>query len=48
MANRMRVHEVDTITEARGGLAAELRELDYSASHHAWEALVELAEQAES
>ena len=57
MANRTRVQEVDTITEARRGLAAELRDLadrldgeepDYSALHDAWEVLVELAEQAES
>ena len=27
MANRMRVHEVDTITDARRELAAELRDL---------------------
>jgi hypothetical protein len=57
MADRMRFHEVDTITEARRGLAAQLRDLadrldsqepDYSALHDAWEVLVELAEQAET
>jgi hypothetical protein len=57
MANRMRLHEVDTITEARRGLVAQLRDLtdrldsqepDYSALHDAWEVLVELAEQAET
>jgi hypothetical protein len=45
MANRMRVHDVDRITEARRKLAAELRDLadrldgqepDYSALHDAW------------
>jgi len=57
MANRMRVHEVDMITEARRRLAAELRDLadrldgqepDYSALHDAWEMLVELGDQVES
>ena len=57
MANRMRVHEVDTITEARRDLAAELRnlddrldgqELDFSTLHDAWEALVELGDQVDS
>ena len=46
MANRMRVHEVDTITDARCEWAAELRVLadrldsqepDYPALHDAWE-----------
>ena len=57
MANRTRVQEVDTITEARRGLAAELRDLadrldgeepDYSALHDAWEVLVELGDEVES
>jgi hypothetical protein len=57
MADRMRLQGVDTITEARRGLAAQLRDLadrldsqepDYSALHDAWEVLVELAEQAET
>jgi hypothetical protein len=57
MANRMPVHEVDTITKARRKLAAELRDLadrldgqepDYSALHDAWEVLVELGDQVES
>jgi hypothetical protein len=57
MASRMRVHEVDRITEARRKLAAELRDLadrldgqepDYSALHDAWEVLVELGDQVES
>jgi hypothetical protein len=57
MAYRMRVHEVDTITEARRELAAELRDLtdrldsqepDYSALHDAWEVLVDLVDQVES
>jgi hypothetical protein len=57
MPNRMQVHEVDTIREARRELAAELHDLadrldsqeaDHSALHDAWEALLELAEQAES
>ena len=57
MAYRMRVHELDTVIEARRELAAELRlladrldsqEPDYSALHDAWEVLVDLADQAES
>ena len=57
MANRTGVQEVDTITEARRGLAAELRDLadrldgeepDYSALHDAWEVLVELGDEVES
>jgi hypothetical protein len=57
MPKRMRVQEVDTITQTRRGLAAELRELadrldgdepDYSALHDAWEELVELGEEVES
>ena len=57
MANRTRVQEVDTITEGRRGLAAELRDLadrldgeepDYSALHDAWEVLVELGDEVES
>jgi hypothetical protein len=48
MPNRMRVHGVDTITDARHQLAAALRQLadrldgqepDYSALHDAWEVL---------
>ena len=54
MANRMRVHEVDTITDARCEWAAELRVLadrldsqepDYPALHDAWEVLVDLGAQ---
>jgi hypothetical protein len=57
MANRMRVHDVDRITEARRKFAAELRDLadrldgqepDYSALHDAWEVLIELGDQVES
>jgi hypothetical protein len=57
MAYRMRVTELATVTEARGQLAAEVRNLadlldsqepDYSALHDAWEVLLDLAEQAES
>jgi hypothetical protein len=57
MAYRMRVHELDTVIEARRELAAELRDLadrldsqepDYSALHDAWEVLVDLADQVES
>jgi hypothetical protein len=57
MPNRMRVHEADTIIEARRELAAELHDLadrldsqeaDHSALHDAWEMLVELTEQAGS
>ena len=56
MAYRMRVHELDTVTEARRQLMAEVRGLadlldsqepDYSALHDAWEVLLDLAEQAE-
>jgi hypothetical protein len=57
MPDRMRVHEVDTIAEARRELAAELRGLadrldsqepHHSALHDAWEVLIELAELAET
>jgi hypothetical protein len=57
MAYRMRVHELDTVIEARRELAAELRVLadrldsqepDYSALHDAWEVLVDLGEQVDS
>jgi phosphoribosyl 1,2-cyclic phosphodiesterase len=57
MAHRMRFTSSTGFTEARRELAAEVRDLadrldsqepDHSASHDAWEVLVELAEQAES
>jgi hypothetical protein len=57
MANRMRVHELATVTEARRQLMAEVRGLadlldsqepDYLALHDAWEVLLDLAERAES
>ena len=57
MAYRMRVHELDTVIEARRELAAELRVLaarldsqepDYSALHDAWEVLVDLGDQVDS
>ena len=57
MAYRMRVTELATVTEARGQLAAEMRDLadlldsqepDHLALHDAWEVLVDLAERAES
>jgi hypothetical protein len=56
MAHRMRFTSSTGFTEARRELAAEVRDLadrldsqepDHSASHDAWEVLVELAEQAE-
>ena len=57
MAYRMRLHELDTVIEARRELAAELRVLadrldsqepDYSALHDAWEELVDLVDQVDS
>jgi hypothetical protein len=57
MADRTRVHELDTVIEARRGWAAELRVLadrldsqepDYSALHDAWEVLVDLGDQVDS
>jgi hypothetical protein len=57
MAYHMRVHELDTVIEARRELAAELRVLadrldsqepDYSALHDAWEVLVDLVAQVDS